>query len=170
MRVGNGTIHCGLVVLRRAAAPCLHHACRGAGARNRRRRRQDGRLRGGRSLFARGGPAESDRRNVRRGGENRRAARPVSCRPRALPHDDVGTGDGDTRQRQAGRLRALRPGLDRQAARAVAAGSQARSSCPVAGSRRLFDGEVRRPAGRGGCLASRSSHADGVGARAWAQP
>ena len=39
------------------------------------------------------------------GGESRRTARPISCRAHALSEDDVGVGDGDTRQRQAGSLR-----------------------------------------------------------------
>ena len=57
----------------------------------------------------------------RRGAENRRAARPVSRRPRSQSPDDVGPCHGDAGQGQAGSLRALRPGLHRQAAGAVAA-------------------------------------------------
>ena len=106
---------------------------------------------------------ESHGRHVRRGGKNRRAARPLSRRPRHLPQDHVGSGDGDARQGRARALRALRPGFDRQAAGAVAARGQARASCGVAGPRRLLHVQQRRPAGRGGCLASRADRPDGVG-------
>ena len=55
----------------------------------------------------------SHRRDVRRGGENRRPARPVSRRSGVFLQNHVGPGHGDARRGQAGSLRALRGGLHR---------------------------------------------------------
>ena len=73
------------------------------------------------------------------------------------------SGDGDPRQRSGCSLHALRRGLDGPRARAVQAGSQARSRGRAAESRRLLDHRQWRSAGRGGRVASRPGFADGFG-------